>query len=493
MARQTTGIRIRHLRGCDTAAGGQCSCKPGPSVEAWVWSPLDKRKIRRTFTGKGTESAAKRWRTDAGSAVNRRALRAPSPTTLREAFDAFLAGARNGSIRTRKGRKGRVYKSSVLRRWESALIVKRDSAGQPVSKRKKGEPERIGRSLLDDLGGRKLTDFDRNLLQDLVVDRMLGWGLSASTIQNTVNALRAVFARAVTRGELLVNPTAGLEVPTSEKKRDRIAPPDEAAKLIAALPGEWRALWATAFYAGLRLGELLALRWEDVDLASGVIRVERAYDYVEREFIYVKTTAGFRKVPIAAALRDILLDHKLDAGRDTGLVFGRTAELPAVYQTIRRHAAKAWAKAALDLIGLHEARHTFASLMIDAGVNIKAISTFMGHASVKITLDRYGHLMPDAEEEAAARLDAYLERASAKARGAQGDGETLEGLVDGDRLLELARDLRQSHEPPEWATKAGEPPSWRRAALILARELSQLTTGARAGARSGEEDGEPLG
>ena len=64
-------------------------------------------------------------------------------------------------------------------------------------------------------------------------------------------------------------------------------------------------------------------------------------------------------------------------------------------------------------IGLHECRHTFASLMVAAGVNAKALSVYMGHASVTITLDRYGHLMPGNEEEAAGLLDGYLSRATA--------------------------------------------------------------------------------
>jgi integrase len=76
-----------------------------------------------------------------------------------------------------------------------------------------------------------------------------------------------------------------------------------------------------------------------------------------------------------------------------------------------------WLKAGLARLGLHEARHTFASLMIGVGVNAKALSTYMGHASITITLDRYGHLMPGNEEEAAGLLDAYLERAVTAARG----------------------------------------------------------------------------
>jgi integrase len=74
-----------------------------------------------------------------------------------------------------------------------------------------------------------------------------------------------------------------------------------------------------------------------------------------------------------------------------------------------------WAQAGLDPIGLHECRHTFASLMIAAGVNAKALSAYMGHSSVTITYDRYGHWMPGNESEAAELLDGYLARARATA------------------------------------------------------------------------------
>jgi integrase len=78
-------------------------------------------------------------------------------------------------------------------------------------------------------------------------------------------------------------------------------------------------------------------------------------------------------------------------------------------------ALRAWRRAGVRPICLHDCRHTFASLMIAAGVNAKALSTFMGHANISITLDRYGHLMPGAEDEAAALMDAYLQAARAQA------------------------------------------------------------------------------
>ena len=172
-------------------------------------------------------------------------------------------------------------------------------------------------------------------------------------------------------------------------------------------------MWATALYAGLRRGELMALEWEDVDLAAGVIRVERSYDPTSGTTVAPKSAAGVRKVPIPSVLREHLIGHRLRSGRSDGLAFGRSAKTPRSDGSIRKRAAKAWAATGLDPIALHEARHTFASLMIAAGVNAKALSTCMGHSSITITLDRYGHLMPGNEEQAAGLLDAYLATAEA--------------------------------------------------------------------------------
>jgi integrase len=99
------------------------------------------------------------------------------------------------------------------------------------------------------------------------------------------------------------------------------------------------------------------------------------------------------------------------------LVLGRGGgNRPFNDTTVVQRALRTWRRSGLEPITLHEARHTFASLMIAAGVNANAIAAYMGHASVTITYDRYGHLMPGNEDEAAALLDAYLERANTRAR-----------------------------------------------------------------------------
>src|SRR5262249_22785585 len=156
----------------------------------------------------------------------------------------------------------------------------------------------------------------------------------------TLLPLRAIYKQAMELGAVAVNPTAGLRMPAVRGGRDRIAPPDECSRLLAALPAGDPALWATAMYAGLRRGELMALRIEDVDLGAGVIHVRRGWDAVAGE---IATKSGRdRKVPIAGALRDYLDEHLLGLAWQDGLVFGQSALRPFTGRPLTERADKAW-------------------------------------------------------------------------------------------------------------------------------------------------------
>jgi integrase len=375
--RAPQGIRSRHSRACRSIDGARCNCRP--SWEAWVYSKRDGKKVRKTFP---SLAAAKVWRNDALSALSRGRFRAPVPTTVREAAASWLDGAKAGTIRNRGGRR---FKPSTLRGYERSLTLR----------------------VLPELGHNRLSDLRRLDVQDFA-DKLLADGLDPSTILNTLDPLRAIYRRALQREQVGVNPTIGLELAKPNGSRDRIASPQEALALLNALPDEDRTLWATALYAGLRRGELRGLRWSDVNLPSRELRVERSWDDVEGA-IDGKSDAAERTVPIIGALAPELAAHKLRTARDAdALVFGVTAELPFEPSTVRRRARAAWDGAGLEPIGLHECRHTFASMLIAAGVNAKAITEAMGHATITMTFDRYGHLMPGGRDEARERVDAYM-------------------------------------------------------------------------------------
>jgi integrase len=369
-----TGIRTRHRRSCASRAGAACDCKP--SYQANVW---DQRAGRQMWRTARTLTEARQWRQDAAVAVRAGTLRASDGRALAAVAAEWLAGARSGVIRNRSGD---TYKPSAVRSYEAALRLR----------------------VLPRLGTAKFAAIRRVDLQDLV-DRLHAQGLSASTVQCSLLPLRAMYRRALARGEVGINPTSGLEMPAIRGRRDRIVSPEQARELLAALPERERPLWACAMYAGLRRGELQALRWEDVDLEGGVIHVRRGWDAIEGE-ITPKSAKGKRTVPIAAVLREHLTNHWLRGGTGS-LVFGEDGK-PFRGDTPTMRAKPAWTAAGLESITLHECRHTAASFAIAAGVNAKTLSTYMGHANIAITFDLYGHLMPGNESEAAALLDAYL-------------------------------------------------------------------------------------
>jgi len=119
-----------------------------------------------------------------------------------------------------------------------------------------------------------------------------------------------------------------------------------------------------------------------------------------------------RKVPIIDKLRVLLVNHfvLLDHPSE-GLLFPsfKNPEWPTDPGILRRRVREQWSAADLQPLGFHEARHTFASIGIAAGLNAKTLSTYLGHTTITITLDRYGHLMPGSEVEARAMLDSYLD------------------------------------------------------------------------------------
>lgn len=391
------GIRKLHSRGCPAKTGQRCRCNAG--YEAAVYSHRDGKKIRKTFKREGE---AKSWRSEAKRALDRGSLRpnARDGRTLAEALQQFVAGMKSGAIHP-KGRER--YKPNTIRSYERALRLHIEPA--PVARRKVGEVRRGD-----------LKSFAAELLAA---------DLSARSVSNVLNPIQAFYRWAIEEDELSYNPSESIDLPAGQSKRaKRIATPSEAAALIEALEVEDRPLWATAFYAGLRRGELQALRVCDVDLGASLIRVERGWDQVEGA-IDPKSHAGRRRVPLLAILRDFLDEHLIRTGRSgEDLVFGRSASEAFYASTVDGRAKRAWAAAnaaeaeaahdegrdpePLHPFHLHLARHTFASLLIDAGANPKAIQEFMGHSKIQTTYDVYGHLLPGSHDEVRERMDAYL-------------------------------------------------------------------------------------
>jgi integrase len=277
------GIVVRHGRGCRSRDGGRCSC--APSYQAQVWSARENKTIRKTFRSLGD---ARVWRHESQIALRKGMLRSRSQTTLGEAAGDWLAAAEAGIVRTRTGE---AYKPSAVRAYRQALKHR----------------------ALPLFGAKRLTAISETVLQDFA-DQLSAQGLSPSSVRNTILPLRAIFRRAHRRGDVAVNPPQRLILPAVRGQRERVATPTEIGPLLDALQADDRAIYATALYAGLRLGELQALQWDDIDLNGDLVHVRRNWDR-QAGFVAPKSRSGDRRVPITPTLRRELLNHRLHQGR----------------------------------------------------------------------------------------------------------------------------------------------------------------------------------
>jgi hypothetical protein len=196
-----TGLRQRHGLRCK---GGRCSCP----WEASVYSKADARKVRKTFP---TRALAAEWQEASKPKVRQGAMRAPNGADLQASI-----GGVDGGCPQRPDTdplRASVQASRAARAYDDALRLR----------------------VLPTLGAKRLGDVGRNDVQDLA-DKLLAAGDAPSTISVALLPIRAVYRRAMSRGEVTINPTNGLELPAPRAGRDRIASPDECRRLLAALP-----------------------------------------------------------------------------------------------------------------------------------------------------------------------------------------------------------------------------------------------------------------
>ena len=231
---------------------------------------------------------------------------------------------------------------------------------------------------------------------------LLAKQLSPKTVLNVMVVLKEMLKHAVQWGYLETNPAQYAERPRGEDQEMQILTPPEIRRLLDAVDEPVRTLILCAVLTGMRRGELLGLQWEDVDLEGHRIFVRRAL--WRAKFVTPKSRRSRRTIDLAPTLRSALA--RLRSRFQGGLVFCRADGKPIEPDNfIKREWARALRRANLRRIRFHDLRHTYASLLIAQGAHPKYIQAQLGHASIQTTLDRYGHLMPDAHAVEARKLD----------------------------------------------------------------------------------------
>jgi integrase len=226
-------------------------------------------------------------------------------------------------------------------------------------------------------------------------------GVSANTVRLALAPVKALLATAVEDGLIRSNPAVGLRIATPARITD--AEPDERVKalteeelrgLIAATPDEWRLLVTFLAATGLRASEALALRWSDLDLGRGRVKVRRSL--VRGTIGEPKTKHARRDVPLAKGVARALWNaRKAGGAHDDAPIFaaadGAALDRWMVYRVIKA----AGKRAAVPWVGLHTLRHTAATLLFRSGWNAVQVQKFLGHHSPAFTLAAYVHLLPD--------------------------------------------------------------------------------------------------
>ena len=264
----------------------------------------------------------------------------------------------------------------------------------------------LDRHLFPKIGAQRIATIDENAIAKLIAE-LEGQGLAGWTVRGILVPLGRVLNYAARQRLIPDNPLRRLERserPHVIRREMRILLPDEIDKLLRAAPATYRPILATAVFTGLRQGELLGLRWGDIDFDAGLMHVHRQFDR-SRSYSEPKTPNAIRSVVLMPSLVSLLLEHRAGSSHATpgDPIFATPGGAPMHYRNVtRRGLATAIAAAGIERDGsprlrFHDLRHTFASLLIAQGLNIVFVSRQLGHASPRFTLDVYGGLFDGAE------------------------------------------------------------------------------------------------
>ena len=252
--------------------------------------------------------------------------------------------------------------------------------------------------------------------------KILAKGLSARTVLHCHRVLREALQQAV-RWQLVTRNAADAVVPPRPQRHEtRALGPDQvAAILTAASSTRHGTLIELAVMTGLRKGELLGLRWDDLDLDAGTLYVRQTCQWLPRRgftFRAPKTAGSRRSVAIAADTVRVLRRHRAKqaeerlalgaAYNDQNLVFTTPLGTPIDPSNLRRAWELVVEQAGIGHVRFHDLRHAHATLLLREGVHPKVVSERLGHSGVGITLDTYSHVLPNLQADAAERLERVL-------------------------------------------------------------------------------------
>ena len=271
----------------------------------------------------------------------------------------------------------------------------------------------IGNIPLEKLTTMDLQKFYRKLLTKGRVDRIESKeqpkGLSAKTVRNINQVISSAMDLAVAQKIIPANPTNACELPKVEHQEMQTIP----AEQLQAFLEEARATGVYEMYyielaTGLRRGELLGLKWQDIDWKNGIIKVRRQVARVDGQIVEapLKTKNSYRAVSISPQAIEVLREQKRKT--NDAYVFPSPNGGPISPDSVNNMLKRVLERAGIPKVRFHDLRHTFATIALQNGVDIKTVSGMLGHFSAGFTLDTYAHVTTSAQKEAAQTMASVL-------------------------------------------------------------------------------------
>ena len=239
-------------------------------------------------------------------------------------------------------------------------------------------------------------------------------GLSAKTVRNINQIIASALNLAIEHRLILTNPANACALPKLEHREMKTLPVEQLTSFLreAKESGVFE-MYYIELATGLRQGELLGLKWSDIDLEHGSLRVQRQMARIDGEIVEapLKTKNAYRTLPLSADATDVLKAQKKKCG-NSQYVFPSPTGGPISPDSVLHMLHRVLKRAGLPKVRFHDLRHSYAVAAIRAGDDIKTVQETLGHATAAFTLDVYGHVTNQMKQASAERMDAYIKNVS---------------------------------------------------------------------------------
>ncbi|MGE0134649.1 MAG: tyrosine-type recombinase/integrase [Dehalococcoidia bacterium] len=271
------------------------------------------------------------------------------------------------------------------------------------------------------LGGVELRKLQPSQIQ-AALSEMRSTGLAQRTVLHRFRVLKLALGHARDWRMVGVNQADSVKPPRPETPEMRTLSPVEAASLVDALDGQWAQVVGFTLETGMRLGEVLGLKWSDVSFEPAYVQVQRSLGYLPKRGRYFKepkTPKARRRIALSAATTAMLRERRkgqIELRSDLGaewnsldLVFPTPMGDPQQVNNASSTFGRLAKAAGFPGLRFHDLRHTSASLLLAAGTNVKVVSERLGHATPAFTLSVYAHTLPSMHDQAAETMEAVFE------------------------------------------------------------------------------------